>query len=98
MFSWRLFAVTTTRSSSVASGAVGAASGAVDGSASWASAAPAVERATAAPMARASREWRLHPVGLDAVMVVLPGSVMKVRTGRDGGPGGHSWRSILIRD
>src|SRR3546814_15735996 len=83
-FSTRLLAVTITASRSVAPAAVEATSGAVDPSASWASAAPAVERATAAPMARASRERREHPVGLDAVLVVLPGDRKRVVVGKSG--------------
>src|SRR3546814_10687765 len=69
-----------------------------DLSASWASAVPAVESATAAPMARASRERREHPVVLDAVMVVLPGSVLEGAHGPGNGCRRPSWRSILIRD
>src|SRR3546814_13209512 len=71
---------------------------AVDPSAPWARAAPAVVKATAAPMARASRERREHPVGLDAVMVVLPGSVFEGAHGPGNGCRRPSWRSILIRD
>src|SRR3546814_647236 len=97
-FSTRLLAVTITASRSVAPAAVEAASGAVDPSASWASAVPAVESATAAPMARASRERREHPVVLDAVMVVLPGSVLEGAHGPGNGCRRPSWRSILIRD
>src|SRR3546814_4421493 len=49
-------------------------------------------------MARASRERREHPVGLDAVMVVLPGSVFEGAHGPGNGCRRPSWRSILIRD
>src|SRR3546814_16966966 len=83
---------------SVSPAAVEATAGAGDPAASWASAAPAVEKATAAPMARASRERREHPVGLDAVMVVLPGSVFEGAHGPGNGCRPPSWRSILIRD
>src|SRR3546814_9607145 len=38
------------------------------------------------------------PVGLDAVMVVLPGSVFEGAHGPGNGCRRPSWRSILIRD
>src|SRR3546814_19838279 len=97
-FSTRLLAVTITASRSVAPAAVEATSGAVDPSASWASAAPAVEKATAAPMARASRERREHTVGLDAVMFVLHGSVFEGAHGPGQGCRRPYWRSSMTRD
>src|SRR5690606_4546147 len=72
MFSSRLFAVTTTRSSSVAPGPAVPAD-----SASWARALPVAESTMAVPMARASRERRERPVIVDAVMVSLPGILIR---------------------
>src|SRR3546814_15727664 len=78
-FSTRLLAVTITASRSVAPAAVEAASGAVDPSVSWASAVPAVESATAAPMARAKlgRAACRERVGQYVLIQVVAGSLKK---------------------